>query len=516
MTVGASDLRGTVVLVTANDAPSLPPVLAEIHEAATVLAPSGIELDLLLVDRGSTDGSVDTARAVAARLGIPIEVVHAPDVEGWAAASLGLHHAVAGRTPDLLVTLDPDGHHDARQLPDLIRRFVARGSGITIGSRWTRGGAAPGTPLARRVLSRIAGTLVGRFTGTPGTRDVTTSFRVIRPDVVSLVGGDRAAAGYYGFFAEFVAVARALGFTIDEVPITFRPRYSGVDALTGGDLVEFARDLPRIRRRVLRVRSEMRDDQTVWAARSGRTRSQAASTDAEFGALEELGTLGDAVRFTDWIVEQFEPHLDGEVLEVGAGLGAVARRVVEHHPGARVTALEPATNVFDRLAALTADQPRVDVHRVTSAQWLAGGNAGRASTVLYVNVLEHVHDDLAELRTAFELLRPGGTLGVFVPALPRLYGSLDHKSGHYRRYRRDRLERVVTDAGFEIERIDHLDVLGVVPYWLLYRVLDLDRLDRTTSGLYDRVLVPIGRLMNRWFGAPPIGKNLVVVARRPD
>lgn len=515
-----------MVLVTLDDAASLPPVLAELHEATLALAPSGITLDVLVVDRGSTDATVSTARDHAARLGLPIEVLHAGQAEGWAAASLGLHHAIergvggSAPPPDFLVTLDPDGHHDARQLPDLVRRFLARGTGITIGSRWVRGGSAPGTPPGRRLLSRTAGFLVGLVTGISGVRDITTSFRVIRPDVVELVGGDRAAVGSYGFYAEFVAVAQALGFEVDEVAITFRPRYSGLDSLTRHDLVRFARDLPRIRRRVERVRTDMRDDQTVWATRSGRTRRQAATTDAEFGALDELGTLAGATNFIDWIVDQFEPHLCGaspgsvDVLEVGAGLGSMARRLVHRSPACSVTALEPASNVFDRLAAAVADEPRIVPRRATSGEWLEH-SGGTYDAVLYVNVLEHVLDDTAELRTARALVRPGGLVGLFVPALPRLYGSLDHKSGHYRRYRRGRLERAVLDAGLEVERVYHLDALGVAPYWLMYRVLDVGRLDRATSGLYDRLLVPLGRMAQRRFGPPPVGKNLVVIARRP-
>jgi SAM-dependent methyltransferase len=515
--ITAPDRHGTVVLVTLDDAASLAPVLAELHEATSLLATSGITFDLVLVDRGSTDHTVEVARAEAGRLGIPIDVLRAPLTEGWAATSIGLRHAIDRHRSrlDLLVTLDPDGHHDARQLPDLARRCLARGSGITIGSRWTRGGSAPGTPLARRLLSRAASMLVGVATGVPGVRDITTSFRVIRPDVVELVGHDRAAVGTYGFYAEFVAVARALGFSVDEVPITFRPRYSGVDALTGRDLVEFARDLLRIRHRVRHVRDTMRHDQTVWASRSGRMRGQAATTDAEFGALDELETLSDAENFTDWIVDQFEPHLDGNVLEVGAGLGSVSRRIAQRHPSASVTALEPAANVFDRLRTDTAETPGVRAHRMTSAEWLAAGSSAGHDTVLYVNVLEHIRDDADELRTAFELVRPGGVVGLFVPALPRLYGSLDHKSGHYRRYRRQGLEQIVTAAGFQIERIHHLDVLGIAPYWLMYRLFDRQRLDRASSGLYDRVLVPIARATEQLVGHPPVGKNLVVVARRP-
>ena len=136
-------------------------------------------------------------------------------------------------------------------------------------------------------------------------------------------------------------------------------------------------------------------------------------------------------------------------------------------------------------------------------------------SVVYVNVLEHILDDVGELRTAHDLLVPGGTLAVFVPALPRLYGSMDFKSGHHRRYVRESLRGVVTDAGFELVDIRYLDVLGVAPYFAMYRLLDVKSLGAVSSGGYDKVIVPLSRAVQRLVPDPPFGKNLLAIARRP-
>lgn len=238
------------------------------------------------------------------------------------------------------------------------------------------------------------------------------------------------------------------------------------------------------------------------------------SSYAEFGALAELTALASAHNFADWLVDQFEPHLDGDVLDVGAGLGTIALRIAERHPVARITALEPAPNVYPRLLSNVRWRPNIDAHRRTSADWLAGRGGERHDTVLYVNVLEHVRDDARELRTARSMLRPDGVLGLCVPAMPRLYAEIDRISGHHRRYRRADLADLVESAGFRIEQIHHLDLLGVAPYWLTYRLVGVRRLSGSSATLYDRVLVRAGRRLERWFGPPPFGKNLVVVARR--
>lgn len=237
----------------------------------------------------------------------------------------------------------------------------------------------------------------------------------------------------------------------------------------------------------------------------------------DFGALAELTALAGARNFADWIVEQFEPHLDGDVLDVGAGLGTISLRIAERHPSARITALEPAPNVYPWLVANIAGHPTISPHQYGSTDWhREREDRGGYDTVLYINVLEHIRADASELRAARGLLRPGGVLGLCVPAMPRLYGEIDRISGHHRRYRRDELADLVGTAGFRIDRIHHLDALGVAPYWFTYRLLGVRHVSGSSTALYDRVLVRVGRWLEHTFGPPPVGKNLVVVARRTD
>lgn len=509
-------MRGTVILVTRRHARSIRPVLGELAVAVRELAGEGVSLDVLIVDTdtGGDGLTVALAREAADELGLRLDVVACAATGAWQTQRAAFGHALKHGDPEFLVTLDPAGHHDARQLPDLIRSFRASGSGLTIGSRWVRGGTAPGTSLPRSLLSRAASWLVARATGLRRVHDVTTSFRVIRPDAADLVGTDPAARSDYGFYCEFAACAQAYGFTVDEVPITFRPRFAPVPPLRWRDLVEFAGDLHRIRGRIRAIRSQMQIDQATWAARSGRLRGQAAETGSEFGALDELTELSSAGNFTRWIVDEFEPVLGERVLEVGAGLGAISIDVARRRPTGEVVAVEPAGNVFGQLAERAADVANLAVRQLTSSDLLAGGDGG-FDTVLYVNVLEHIADDGAELVTARQLLRPGGAVGIFVPAMPSLYGSLDYKSGHHRRYTRERLVETIAAAGFVDVDVRYLDVLGVVPYWVMYRLLDVDRLDHVSSVGYDRVIVPISRFVQRAVPNPPRGKNLVATARRP-
>ena len=510
MRLPSDPMHVRVLLASANGFVAAEPVLAELDAARRELAPSGVRLSAMLL--GAPGASVPDPVEVAARLGFDLEVRSTLEAGTVAALLDGLRAALDQRA-DVIVSLDGDGQHDARQIPDLVRVHLARGSGLTIGSRWVRGGSSPGNGMTRTMLSRLGNQAVKSATGARGVSDSTTSFRVYEPEVVETLLNEPLPDELHGCFSAMVALVQARGFGVDEVPIVFRPRYVGAGKLAGDDLRGFAQSLLPVRRRVHAVRREMRSNQAIWAQRNPRLRAQAATGESKFAAIGELTNLSDADRFIRWISDELRPHLGQRVLEVGAGLGAISFTLAR--AGHDVVALEPADNVFPELARRATDTDGIDVLRLTSQELLASEHPNDFDSVVYVSVLEHILDDVAELRTAFELVRPGGTLGIFVPAMPSLYGSLDFQSGHYRRYDRDLLRHVIEEAGFELVDLYYLDVAGVVPYFIMYRLLDLPRLDAGSSAVYDRAIVPVGRLIQRFVAQPAFGKNLLAVARRP-
>lgn len=508
-------MRGTVVMATYNSAGSIEAVLAEIEEAASILTRSGYALDILLVDNDSPDGTVAIGGNQADRLGLELDAITSTATHASGALLAGLEHVLERGQARFIVTLDPNGHHDARQITDLVRAFVSRRSGLTIGSRWVSGGSAPGARPWRAVASRSAGALVRRATGLRKVRDATTSFWVMSPDVARTMLADPLLEPGFAFYSTFVALVQAYGYTIDEVPISFRPRYSGIDSIALGDVAGFLGGLPSVSRHAQQIRAEMRADQATWANRSNRMVDQHAAAGSSFGADVELERLAAADHFFGWIADELVPHLGHRVLEVGAGIGTMSLKLLERKPGAQITALEPDPKLHDELVRRTKRHPEVQTLNVTSGDVRQSDMQPTFDSVVYVNVLEHILDDVGELRTAHELLVPGGTLAIFVPALPRLYGSLDYKSGHHRRYTAGSLRRVIAAAGFELADVRYLDVIGVLPYFVMYRLLDVKTLGAVSSTGYDRVIVPLSRAVQRLAPHPPIGKNLLAVARRP-
>jgi SAM-dependent methyltransferase len=132
-----------------------------------------------------------------------------------------------------------------------------------------------------------------------------------------------------------------------------------------------------------------------------------------------------------------------------------------------------------------------------------------------LNVLEHIDDDVGALRGLHAKLKPGARVLIYVPAFQILYGPMDRKVGHLRRYRRLDLARRMQDAGFTIETCRYADSLGFFAA-LAFRILKGDSagdLNPAHIKLYDRVAFPLSRALDviAW---PLFGKNVTVVARR--
>ncbi len=248
-------LRCTIMLATYNEAGSIPFVLAEVAEAIDKLARSEVFCKVLLVDDNSPDNTANIARAECKRLGISLEILSGNKAGLGQAVLRGFAHGLLD-APDFFVTLDADGQHDARQMPDLIRAYLASDADIMIGSRWTLGGSSPGTTALRSLLSRGGNQLFQIITGTRGVQDATTSFRVIRSEVARKFSPEHLNVTGYAFFSSFIALAHAHGFRIGETPIVFRPRYSGMSKLTLNDCTTFFKNLFKLRAATASIRKQ--------------------------------------------------------------------------------------------------------------------------------------------------------------------------------------------------------------------------------------------------------------------
>ena len=230
----------------------------------------------------------------------------------------------------------------------------------------------------------------------------------------------------------------------------------------------------------------------------------------------DLEAMSFAVNYHRWILSIFQPHLGRRVIEVGAGTGQFSELLLKQ-PLDSLTLVEPSVEMHsilkNRLSNLNTDAT-AEIYNGVFRE-IAGRleETVRPDSILYVNVLEHIRDDEAELRLAYDTLVDGGRVFIFVPALESLHGAFDKRIGHYRRYRRSQLSDLCERVGFKILEARYFDLVGIVPWWVKYRLLGSNTLQPKLVDIYDRYLVPMVRAVESLM-SPPVGKNILLVAEK--
>lgn len=224
-----------------------------------------------------------------------------------------------------------------------------------------------------------------------------------------------------------------------------------------------------------------------------------------------LKQLSELDAYNRWLFDQFGDCLGARVLEVGAGTGNITQFLCLGDRDVMATDVLPAYR--KQLASRFAGQPNVqtgvfDLTRSAPAEM----TASPFDTVVCLNVLEHIEDDRFALSQMASVLSSGGTLALLVPAHQILYGEFDRAVGHYRRYSRHELRKVLIETGFTVESLKFFSLAATLPWLINGRLLKRSFLPAGQTDLANR-LVPLLKL-ERFIG-PPFGLSLIAIAHKP-
>jgi SAM-dependent methyltransferase len=229
--------------------------------------------------------------------------------------------------------------------------------------------------------------------------------------------------------------------------------------------------------------------------------------------LWDLQRLAEARGLCDWMFSQFASAVHGTVVEVGAGIGTFSERLLA--AGAERAILiepEPACTAVLRERFGADDRVAISDDSLPDSATLRSV-AASADLVLCQNVLEHVGEDGGAVRSMAAAMRPGGRLVLLVPGHPRLFGALDRRYGHHRRYDRSRLERVVREAGLELDELYSFNALGIPGWWVTNRRRSGARIGTRSLRAYELLLRLWRPVETRW--RPSVGLSLIAKAHRP-
>jgi dolichol-phosphate mannosyltransferase len=220
--------RGLVVIPTYNEADNVELVIDRVRASVP-------ELDVLVVDDGSPDGTGEIADKIATH-DSSVHVLHRAEKAGLGAAYLAGFAWGLAAGYDVLIEMDADGSHLPEQLPRLLDALPA--ADLVLGARWVEGGRIVNWPRRREWLSRGGNTYVRIALGLR-LHDATGGFRAFRR--TTLEGIDLATVASQGYCFQVDLARRTIdaGFRVVEVPITFVERVYGDSKMTG-DIVREA------------------------------------------------------------------------------------------------------------------------------------------------------------------------------------------------------------------------------------------------------------------------------------
>lgn len=382
--------------------------------------PEGVASEIIVVDDASSDASaeivLDKIREHPGRIRL---IRHERNCGKGMAIRTAIQHA----TGHFGIIQDADLEYDPADYPKLLRPLLEGKADAVYGSRFLSSGERRVLYFWHALANRVLTTLCNMVADLNLT-DMETCYKAFRMPLVQSIPlrSDR-----FGFEPEITIKLAQRQARIYEVPINYHGR-----TYEEGKKIGF-RDAVQALLIILKF--------GLWR-----------DVYREHGAAI-LDALAQTPRFNRWLASVVSPYLGSRVLELGAGIGNLTLHLARNRKAYYATDID--AEHLGRLQCRFQERPNIhtgkcDLEHAPDFERLRPANV---DSVICLNVLEHVADDLQALRNIRSVLEPGGRAVILVPEGQRLYGSLDRVLGHFRRYSEEELRSKLTAAGFSVERI---------------------------------------------------------------
>jgi len=221
----------SVILPTYNERRNLPVIVSLINDSFTK---NNLDYEIIIVDDGSPDGTANIAKQLqkafprriilkerAGKLGLGTAYIH------------GLHFA----SGNFVIIMDADFSHHPKFIPQMIRKQATNDYDIVTGTRYAGDGGVYGWDLKRKLISKGANIFADTLLR-PGVSDLTGSFRLYKKDMLHDVITKVQSKGYV-FQMELIVLAKSMGYSIAEVPISFVDRVYGDSKLSEDEITQY-------------------------------------------------------------------------------------------------------------------------------------------------------------------------------------------------------------------------------------------------------------------------------------
>jgi glycosyltransferase involved in cell wall biosynthesis/phospholipid N-methyltransferase len=442
--------------------------------------PENLDREIIIVDDCSRDASVAAVEAfMAARPELSMKLVRHSKNQGKGAAIRTAIQSASGR---FSIIQDADLEYDPREYEKLLGPLLRGEADVVYGSRFVVAGERRVLYFWHSLANHLLTTLCN-IAADLNLTDMETCYKAFRTSFCQTIP---IRSNRFGIEPELTIKFARRKARIYEVPISYHGRtYEEGKKIGIKDAIE-----------------------AVWVILQARFTSE-LYIDAGHSVLDALSFVPE---FNRWMADTISPYVGNKVLEIGAGMGNMTRHLCPRRKSYIATDVNPEYG--DHLRNLFRHRPSVHVYKLdaTSPEDFQPF-VQQMDTVVCLNVLEHIENDGAALRSIRTTLEPDGRLILLVPNDPTAYGTIDKEIGHHRRYTRAQVRKLLADSGYEVEEMLKFNRVSMPAWKFTGQVRRSRRLSRHALRVFD-MFVWLWRKIDDTL--PWESTSIIAIARRDD
>lgn len=233
--------------------------------------------------------------------------------------------------------------------------------------------------------------------------------------------------------------------------------------------------------------------------------------EVDLEGLEILDAISGAHNFNRWMYDTIEPYCNGEILEIGSGLGNISKYFFENNQKIFLS------DIRDNYISFLQNKFNLIDSRVFKLNIADENFENNYPQLLYkfdsvfcLNVVEHIENDKLAMKNILKMLKPSGLAVILVPAHQKLFNKIDTSLQHFKRYTKKTLTNIVSKDA-TIQKTFYFNAMGIPAWFIGGKLFQQDSIHKGEMKLYD-MFVPIWKILDK-LSFNKIGLSVIIILK---